>query len=329
MTVDIRDIIIQALPTGPTGLQGPPGDAGPTGETGPASTQPGPSGPTGFTGATGRTGATGAASTQPGPSGPTGPAGTSVNIQGTVEDSSFLPTGYTGSQGDGLITEDSGNLWIWSGTEWTDVGRIVGPTGIAGDTGATGEPGPSGATGPTGEGLVDGDYGDVTISSGGTVISLDSEVVDTTELADNAVTFAKIQNISTDSLLGRAATGSGNVEEITCTQAGRSLLDDVNSAAQRATLGLPVTPRVTKVTRSTDFVASGSYTVVDWDEEVFDDAGCHDNVTNNTRLTVPAGYTRARVVFYTAWSLVTGGSRFSIMPLSAIQAQDSAKSIPV
>lgn len=61
----------------------------------------------------------------------------------------------------------------------------------------------------------------------------------TTALADDAVTYAKIQNVSaTDKLLGRSTAGAGNVEEITCTAAGRALLDDADASAQRTTLGL-------------------------------------------------------------------------------------------
>lgn len=64
-------------------------------------------------------------------------------------------------------------------------------------------------------------------------------VVGTDELADNAVTYAKLQNVSTtDRLLGRSSPGSGDVEEIPLTAAGRALLDDADAAAQRVTLGL-------------------------------------------------------------------------------------------
>jgi len=62
--------------------------------------------------------------------------------------------------------------------------------------------------------------------------------VTTAKIAADAVSFAKIQNINTDVLLGRSTAGTGDVEEITCTSAGRALLDDVNAAAQRTTLGL-------------------------------------------------------------------------------------------
>lgn len=44
--------------------------------------------------------------------------------------------------------------------------------------------------------------------------------------------------MSADYILGRATSGTGAVEEIPCTAAGRALLDDANAAAQRTTLGL-------------------------------------------------------------------------------------------
>jgi hypothetical protein len=82
--------------------------------------------------------------------------------------------------------------------------------------------------------------GDVTGSGTGTfAASLSAGSVDTTELVDGAVTYAKIQDTSdTNIILGRASIGAGSVEEITCTSAGRALLDDATAADQRTTLGL-------------------------------------------------------------------------------------------
>lgn len=66
-----------------------------------------------------------------------------------------------------------------------------------------------------------------------------AKLVETADVTDDAVTYAKLQNVSaTDKLLGRSTAGAGNVEEIPCTAAGRALLDDVDNAAQRTTLGL-------------------------------------------------------------------------------------------
>ena len=82
---------------------------------------------------------------------------------------------------------------------------------------------------PPSGGVTDGDKGDITVSSSGTVWTIDAGVV----------TYAKIQNVSaTDKLLGRSTAGAGSVEEIACTAAGRAILDDVDAAAQRTTLGL-------------------------------------------------------------------------------------------
>lgn len=53
--------------------------------------------------------------------------------------------------------------------------------------------------------LPDGNYGDVTVSGGGTVIAINSDVV----------TFAKMQEIATGTVIGRTTAGTGNPETIT------------------------------------------------------------------------------------------------------------------
>jgi len=68
--------------------------------------------------------------------------------------------------------------------------------------------------------------------------SYTSGSIPTAAIEDNAVTFAKIQQVASGVLLGRASAGSGNVESITLTAAGRALLDDADATAQRTTLGL-------------------------------------------------------------------------------------------
>jgi hypothetical protein len=81
----------------------------------------------------------------------------------------------------------------------------------------------------SGGGVSDGDKGDITVSAAGATWAIDND----------AVTYAKIQNVSvTNRLLGRSSAGAGDIEEITCTAAGRALLDDADAAAQRTTLGL-------------------------------------------------------------------------------------------
>lgn len=62
--------------------------------------------------------------------------------------------------------------------------------------------------------------------------------VNSNAIANAAVTYAKIQNVSSaDRILG-TTTASGSVTEIACTAAGRSLLSGVDAATQRSTLGL-------------------------------------------------------------------------------------------
>lgn len=161
-------------PPGPPGPQGPQGPEGPTGATGPAgpkgatgatgATGPqgalGPAGPQGPTGATGAAGATGPAGPAgpigpegpagpQGPTGPQGPAGTGVTIKGSVPSSADLPASGN-TEGDAWITQDTGHLWVWDGTQWVDAGLIQGPPGPAGPQGATGPQGPAGAAGGTG-----------------------------------------------------------------------------------------------------------------------------------------------------------------------------------
>ena len=61
----------------------------------------------------------------------------------------------------------------------------------------------------------------------------------TGDIDADAVTYAKIQNVSaTDKILGRSTAGAGDIEEITCTSAARSILDDATTADIATTLGL-------------------------------------------------------------------------------------------
>jgi hypothetical protein len=79
----------------------------------------------------------------------------------------------------------------------------------------------------------------------GTVATTDSDAYANAaqgELADSAVQpsdlATTLNTSSTNVLLGRSTAGAGSVEEISLTSAGRALLDDADSAAQRTTLGL-------------------------------------------------------------------------------------------
>lgn len=61
----------------------------------------------------------------------------------------------------------------------------------------------------------------------------------TADVKSGSITYALMQDVSaTDRLLGRSSAGSGDIEEIACTAAGRALIDDVDAATQKATLGI-------------------------------------------------------------------------------------------
>jgi hypothetical protein len=75
--------------------------------------------------------------------------------------------------------------------------------------------------------FLDGDKGDITVTSSGSVWTIDNDVV----------SYSKIQNVSnTDRLLGRVSSGSGDIEEIIFTDFAQGLLDDIDASTARATL---------------------------------------------------------------------------------------------
>ncbi len=97
-----------------------------------------------------------------------GKDGTSVTILGSYNTLAELQTAHpTGTKGDSYLVQ--GDLYVWNGSAWENVGQIQGPqgergpqgiqgprgetgsTGPQGETGSTGPAGPAGPAGPTGE----------------------------------------------------------------------------------------------------------------------------------------------------------------------------------
>jgi hypothetical protein len=69
-----------------------------------------------------------------GPTGPMGPAGDGIDVIGTVATSSNLPTSGV-AYNDAYVTNDTGNLWIWSaGDIWVNAGLFRGAGVAAGGT---------------------------------------------------------------------------------------------------------------------------------------------------------------------------------------------------
>jgi len=140
--------------TGATGIEGPTGATGVVGATG-------STGAIGSTGATGLQGPIGATGIQ----GSTGPAGTSVTIIGSVPTVGASPqitlnAAFPGAiDGNGVLDESTGDLWVLASATWSDVGNIQGPEGSTGATGPVGATGIQGATGEQGSTGVEGPTG--------------------------------------------------------------------------------------------------------------------------------------------------------------------------
>jgi hypothetical protein len=87
---------------------------------------------------------------------------------------------------------------------WRIIVAAVGPQGPQGPAGSGG-----------GAGVSDGDKGDITVSASGATWSVDAGAISTAKIADDAVTFAKLQNITGPSLVGRSgSSGTGSPELI-------------------------------------------------------------------------------------------------------------------
>ncbi len=136
-------------PQGPQGPQGNTGPAGPQGVTGDTGSQ-GPEGATGSTGATGPQGPQGEQGIQ-GPKGDQGDDGTSVQLKGAVATTADLNNIVDKIVGDLYVVSETGDGYVWNGTQWTNTGPIRGPEGATGPQGATG---PTGATGDSGENTI-------------------------------------------------------------------------------------------------------------------------------------------------------------------------------
>jgi hypothetical protein len=80
---------------------------------------------------------------------------------------------------------------------------------------------------------VDGDKGDVSVSGLGAAWSINSGAVGSTQIADGAVVNAKLAEVVTSTIKGRASAGSGNVEDLTPSQV-RTMLNVADGATANA-----------------------------------------------------------------------------------------------
>lgn len=147
--------------------------------------------------------------------------GSGLTLTGTT----LSATGGGGGGGGGITDGDKGDITVSaSGNTWTidadavtfaklqnlDSGRIVGrhSAGI-GDAEqisiGAGLNLSAGVLSSTVVGVTDGDKGDITVSGTGLTWTVDND----------AITFAKMQNVATGVLLGRSTAGTGDIEPIT------------------------------------------------------------------------------------------------------------------
>ena len=199
---------------GPPGPEGPPGPAGATGPPGPEG-DPGPQGiqgPQGVAGAPGATGATG----PPGPEGPEGDAGPQ-GIQGIQ--------GIQGPQGNPGTPGTPGATTFQALTDAVDYSAGVAGQFVRVNAGGTGLEYVAGGAAFTAEdaqdavgtilvdtATIDLTYTDATPSITAAVVA---GSIGTTQLGNDQVTYAKLQNVTDARLLGRSAGSAGDAQELT------------------------------------------------------------------------------------------------------------------
>jgi hypothetical protein len=172
-----------------------------------------------------------------------------VSNEGTEEQAELhfgIPRGDQGDKGwspEFAVVIDAGRRVLqvvdWAGGEGTEPasGDYVGATGLVSDiadaVNIRGDQGPTGS-------VVDGDKGDITVADGGTSWTIDDGAVDEDALADEAVTLAKMADLTAPAIIGRTTTGAGVPEALTPAQArsvtGQKWVDVYDSAVSGASV---------------------------------------------------------------------------------------------
>ena len=112
----------------------------------------------------------------------------------------------------------------------------------------------------SGGGIDDGDKGDITVSNGGATFTIDNGVISTSKIADNAVTYAKFGDISTNRLIGRISSGDGNPETLTAANV-RSIINVEDGATADQSASEIVSLLSNQNIATTGTLGSGDFTL--------------------------------------------------------------------
>ena len=268
------ELLRQQAQAGGGGTPGPPGPAGPQGDPGPM----GPAGPEGPQGDPGPTGATGSQ----GPQGIQGPQGNPGTPGATTFQALTDAADYSAGVAGQFVRVNAGGTgleYVAGGATYTNEEAQDAVGGILVDT----------AT-------IDLTYNDATPSITAAVVA---GSIGTTQLGNDQVTYAKIQNVTDARLLGRSAGSAGDVQEITV---GTGLSLSGGALTATATGGAPTGAQylvaATDATLTAERVATNTASVT-WD---FGTAGqALANVPNG-------GITYARIQNVSATDRILGRS---------------------
>jgi len=92
---------------------------------------------------------------------------------------------------------------------------VLGEPAIRTDTGEIFLKKDDGSIAKVAGGIDDGDKGDITVSNDGATFTIDNSAITTGKLNNSAVTFAKLQDISQNIIVGRVSSGSGQIQSLT------------------------------------------------------------------------------------------------------------------
>lgn len=116
------------------------------------------------------------------------------------------------------INSGGTGLYYWDGSGWVAVRQSF-DSYTPSQSGNSGKflttNGTNTSWGTPSASVADGDKGDISVTGSGATWTIDNNAISTAKVADDAITYAKIQNVATNQrLLGRTSGANGNIEEL-------------------------------------------------------------------------------------------------------------------